>query len=117
MATIKDYEFYHLNETLLPPFAEVPFKFELDFDRASRHLWLKKNWTVTFYYSAIYLLVLAGLTKWMRHRPRLELKGLLVLWNAGLAIFSIAASIRVVPEFLRILSDEDGTHKSICDGR
>ena len=115
MASIADYEFYNLNDTL-PSFAEVPFKFEVDFDRGGRHLWLKKNWTVTFSYSVVYLLILAVLTQWMRYRPRFELKGPLVIWNAGLALFSIAAAVRVVPEFLRILNQE-GCHKTICDGR
>ena len=109
-------ELYNLDGPL-PWYATVPYEFEAAIDRRWRHLWLKRNWTLSFYLVAGYLLVIYGLVKWMRHRKPFELKGPLFLWNICLSIFSTVATVRVGLEFLRILTDEDGYHQSICDGR
>ena len=101
----------------LPWYVQIPFEFEANFDRRTNHVWLKNNWTLSFYLVAAYLLTLSGLVRWMRERKRFELKAPLVLWNLGLALFSLAATVRTMPEFVRILSHEEGYHKSICDGR
>ena len=98
-------------------YAVEPFEFERSLDRRWVHHWTKENWTMTFYCVGIYLFLVAGLRRWIQHNERYELKGLLVVWNLGLAIFSIFASVRLIPEFVRMLSDSDGFHKSVCDLR
>ena len=116
VTSVAEDNLYDLNGAL-PWYAQIPFNFEASFDRRSNHLWLKNNWTLTFYLVAVYLFTLSVLERWMRDRKPFELKAPLVLWNLGLAIFSVAATVRALPEFVRILSDQDGYHKSICDGR
>ena len=103
--------------SVLPWFAETPFGFEKRLDRRQFYRWLNENWSLSLYFVGIYLLVIAGLSRWMRQKKRYEVKGLLVFWNLGLALFSIFASVRLIPEFVRILSDQGGCHKSICDIR
>ena len=110
-------QLYILGNASLPWYALIPFKFEASFDRQAAHLWMKTYWTTSFYYIAIYLITLVVLSKWMQNRKRFELKGLLVLWNLGLAVFSVFGTLRLAPELVRIVSVENGYHDSICDTR
>ena len=110
-------QLYSFGNSSLPWYALVPFTFEANFDRQAAHLWMKNNWTTSFYYIAVYLTSLVALTRWMQNRKRFELKGLLVLWNLGLAVFSVFGTLRLVPELFRILRQENGFHDSICDAR
>merc|ERR1719348_2801856 len=49
----------------------------------------------------------------MSTRPRFEMRGALILWNATLGVFSIMGALRTWPEFLHVLS-EHGIHHSLC---
>merc|ERR1719348_1327147 len=49
----------------------------------------------------------------MSSRPRMEMRGALILWNATLGVFSIMGALRTWPEFLHVLS-EHGIHHSLC---
>ena len=62
----------------------------------------------------IYLFVIFGIQRAMKKRPRLELRYLLVTWNAILAAFSIIATVRLVPYFLWEIN-EKGLHHTVCD--
>ena len=53
----------------------------------------------------------------MDGRKRFELRRLLALWNIGLSVFSLVGAIRLIPEMFRILNEDNGFHKSICDLR
>merc|ERR1711971_1020793 len=39
----------------------------------------------------------------MSSRPRMEIRGALILWNAFLAVFSIMGALRTWTEFLQVL--------------
>ena len=109
-------ELYDLDGPL-PWYAQVPYEFEAAFNRRWWHKWVKQNWTVTIYLVAVYLVIIYGLSRWMRNRKPFQLTRPLFLWNFGLAIFSIAATVRAGPELLKIVSEPGGYHRSICDGR
>uniref|UniRef100_A0A6M2DYA4 Elongation of very long chain fatty acids protein n=1 Tax=Xenopsylla cheopis TaxID=163159 RepID=A0A6M2DYA4_XENCH len=74
---------------------------------------MTKNWTWGFYYCGIYMLVIFGGQHYMQSRPRFELRGLLTVWNAGLAMFSIAGACRTAPELLHVLTHY-GLFHSVC---
>lgn len=50
----------------------------------------------------------------MRNREPFNVKLPMMIWNSGLAIFSIIGFVRVFPEFVFTLSSK-GFHSSICD--
>ena len=50
-------------------------------------LWMASNWKLSLTYSAIYLIVVFGGRRYMRDRPRLELRPVLSAWNFMLAAF------------------------------
>ena len=102
---------------LLPSYATLPFSFETVIDRREGVEWFQRNWTTSFFYVTAYLFVIFGLSLWMEGRKRFEVKNALIWWNLGLAVFSAAGSIRMLPELLSILGEEDGYHKSVCDSR
>ena len=106
--------YYELDDNL-PPFATKPYFFEELWDRKAAYEWMNENWTQSFYWVGAYLIVIAGLTKWMENKERYQMRNLLIGWNAFLAISSTIGSIRVLPEFLRILTLENGYYTSICD--
>lgn len=47
---------------------------------------------------------------------RYELRGLLVIWNSALAIFSIVGASRTAPELIHVLRHY-GLFHSVCDPR
>ena len=49
----------------------------------------------------------------MSTRPKMEIRGVLTLWNTTLALFSIMGALRTWPEFLHVLS-EHGIYHSLC---
>ena len=105
---------------ILPSFAQVPYTFERSFEKNEIRQWFIVNWTSSFYYIAAYLLVLGGISKWMERRSnssgaKLELRRPLLIWNLGLALFSLVGTIRLLPELLHILGGENGYHNSVCD--
>ena len=75
--------------------------------------WMKENWTISFHISLFYILSIFGLKKFMEKRQEFKLKSLLILWNAGLAIFSILGAYRTLPEFFYVAT-EKGFKYSVC---
>lgn len=49
----------------------------------------------------------------MATRPRFELRGLLAIWNTGLAMFSIMGASRTAPELIHVLRHH-GLFHSVC---
>ncbi|CAG7722109.1 unnamed protein product [Allacma fusca] len=64
----------------------------------------------------VYLLGIYYGQKWMEKRPAFRLNTALFLWNAALAIFSIAATIRGYPEAIYFLSKPNGSYLAVCSG-
>ena len=81
------------------------------------HFWLfifQENWrTIITYAAGLYMLLIFGGQQYMSTRPKMEIRGALILWNATLAIFSIMGALRTWPEFLHVLS-EHGVYHSLC---
>lgn len=75
--------------------------------------WARNNWTISIYASVIYVtLVFAG-RRWMEKRAAYNLRRVLVMWNTGLAVFSIIGSCSVIPSLFRVAYNH-GFHHSLC---
>ena len=81
--------------------------------RKNNIAWMKSHWYYGFIISFFYVLVIFGLKLFMRNRKAYKLRKVLILWNAGLAIFSILGALRNLPEFMYILT-EKGLEYSTC---
>ena len=85
-------------------FDSWPFLFSLPFedflDEATIRYWIDGYWTLCFYISAAYLVAVYFGKRWMANRPAYNLRGRLVCWNLGLAIFSFIGVTRMLPELL-----------------
>ena len=77
----------------VPPFAYVQSKFE------TIHVqeWLRNYRFVSVIASAVYVILLFGGQKWMSTRPAYDLRGSLLLWNTGLAVFSLLGMLSLLP--------------------
>lgn len=74
---------------------------------------LKKHWKIAFYISLFYILTIFSLKYYMARRQAYSLKLPLILWNAGLAIFSFLGAYRTLPEFIYVVT-EKGFKYSVC---
>jgi len=75
--------------------------------------WMKSNWTLSFYISAIYVILVFYGQSVMKTRPAFSLRPQLFIWSLCLAMFSIWGSYR---GFLAIWSDamENGWLYTMC---
>jgi len=89
------------------------FNFETRFNLPEQRAWFKDNWNVSFYYVSLYLAIIYFGKMMMRNRRRFELRSALVVWNLGLALFSIWGTSRTLPEFYNIIK-YGGFHYSVC---
>ena len=69
---------------------------ESRFEWEKAHPWLEKNWTVSIYCSAVYVALVFLGKRWMSDRQPFSLRRPLVMWNVGLAIFSIVGFLSIV---------------------
>jgi elongation of very long chain fatty acids protein 6 len=76
--------------------------------------WMNKWWWLSIVYSIIYVILIYYGRALMESRERLEARLPLILWNLGLAIFSVFGMIRCLPEMVYSLSKE-GLQYTICD--
>ncbi|XP_055700631.1 elongation of very long chain fatty acids protein 6 [Phlebotomus papatasi] len=97
----------------LAPNYSFVFDFENDFIHEDTRHWMLRNWTWVFYSSGIYMLVIFGGQQFMLNRPKFELRGLLVIWNTMLAMFSIMGAFRTAPELFHVLRHH-GLFHSVC---
>ena len=63
----------------------------------------QRTWTVCLYATAIYLALVFQGRRWMSNRKPYDLKKQMILWNIGLAVFSILGTVSVLPPVLRSL--------------
>jgi len=108
-----------MNHTLNYGYVTLPnyptfFDFEGKFDHIRAQRWMEENWTTSFYYIGVYMLIIFAGQHWMQNRPRFELRGPLALWNFVLAAFSIFGTYRTIPETVYILNRKNGFHHSVC---
>lgn len=90
------------------------FTFEKNFDEESFMQWMMKNWTLSFWYSALYVIFVFGGKYYMEKRPRFDLRPALALWSAILGIFSIFGAIRTIPELSYVIYNY-GFEFSVCN--
>uniref|UniRef100_A0A0K0EV48 Elongation of very long chain fatty acids protein n=1 Tax=Strongyloides venezuelensis TaxID=75913 RepID=A0A0K0EV48_STRVS len=75
-------------------------RWERDFDTVKSTEWMQKNWYHSFTWSVLYIVAIYGGKKMMETRKPFKLDLLLILWNLGLAIFSICGVLRMTPEMI-----------------
>lgn len=88
-------------------------RLEEDFSIDKTQEWARNNWTLSLYASAIYVTLLFFGRRWMDKRPAYKLRRALVMWNVGLAAFSILGSCSVIPSLIRTTYTR-GFHYSLC---
>ncbi|XP_063956958.1 very long chain fatty acid elongase 6-like [Lytechinus pictus] len=76
--------------------------------------WSLSSWYITFIFSAIYIMLIYPLRKWMEPQEPKKLRGPLVAWNLIIGMFSIIGTARVLPDFLKNLRN-DGFYASFCE--
>jgi len=84
---------------------DLTFDFENKFDTYFYVNWMSQYHWVCNFFIAAYLLFIFAMSRYMRDRPRFELRKQLVVWNIFLALFSIGGAIRTSPEMLHLLHD------------
>ena len=82
---------------LLPLLDQIESRF--DIHRAS--FWMEQNWPLSIYVSLLYLMLVVGGRQWMRSKAPFSLRKMLVMWNTGLATFSICGTLTLVPALIR----------------
>ena len=93
----------------------VPFLAGIEnrFDWPRVRDWLTGYSAVSICVSAVYLALVYLGRRWMASRPAFDLRRLLVMWNSGLAVFSILGFSTVFP-FLAENLFENGYRSSVC---
>jgi len=94
-------------------FSQVVYA-EKTFNHEAAKQWSDSIKSLSFWFSAIYVIVIFGGQRWMRSRPPFKLKIPLFLWNSVLSVFSIFGAFRTVPELYNAIVNYDLTY-SVCD--
>jgi len=84
------------------------------FEITEGHKWFVENWSLSFYISAVYVVLIFSVQRWMTKRPRFELTLPLFVWNLALSAFSIIGSWRALHYGIPLL-EERGFTNAICD--
>ena len=100
-------------EAALSPNYSVIFRFEQGFDFQEKREWMAQNWYTAFYWIAAYMVIIFTGQSYMSTRDAFKLKTPLVIWNLGLAVFSIIGTLRTMPEMLHVLQSFGFQH-SVC---
>ncbi|XP_078685357.1 very long chain fatty acid elongase 6-like [Branchiostoma floridae x Branchiostoma belcheri] len=91
-----------------------PFEFEERFDSAAFHRWFRARWWWSVVLSAAYVALVFGGRRLMAAREPFRLRLPLVMWNSGLAVFSILGALRTNVTLFHILQQK-GFRFSVCD--
>ena len=101
-----------MNASVVPNYTFM-LPFESDFYYKIYRIWMSENWTLSFYYVALYLTCVFGGQYFLRNRKAFQLRGYLTAWNMLLSIFSFVGALRCTPELLRVLRHHDLFY-SVC---
>ena len=82
---------------LLPLLDQIESRF--DIHRASD--WMEQNWPLSIYVSLLYLMLVVAGRQWMQSKAPFSLRKMLVMWNTGLATFSVCGTLTLVPSLIR----------------
>jgi len=102
------------NSVVIPTQAETWLMSKLEPN--STRAYLSSKYGVVLALVVAYVVVIHAIQFWMRRRPAFELKGPLAGWNFFMALFSAATLVRLWPDFVHLLSQENGLYRSICIG-
>lgn len=89
-------------------------KIEVSFDERRVIPWMRSHWLWSFYYSAIYLILIYVGQKVMKNRKSYNLRVALCCWSAGLSLFSFYGTFRIVPIAYNMVY-LGGLQHAICD--
>ena len=89
------------------------FDFERNFNSRDAIQWTVENRKLSVMLAVVYVAVIFGLKRFMRHREKLSLRLPLTLWSGALAAFSIAAALRFIPESLYVINNHSW-EDSVC---
>ena len=92
------------------------FNFEKNFDFKHAQMWMKDHFPYCFLYCALYVILIFGGKHYMSNRPKYDLRRVLVLWSASLALFSIIAVCRTLPIALRLVQHHGFYHTTCALG-
>ena len=87
--------------------------FESNFDEPSFYTWMLSNWHQCFWYSLVYVTMIFAGKRVMKEKDRFEIRALLFLWSASLAVFSILGAARTLPELVYVVR-QHGWEYSMC---
>lgn len=90
--------------------------FEGSFIPSQGKQWFEEYWHMSFYFSVSYLVLIFWMKNFMTNRKPVSLNKALIVWNIGLATFSILCFCRILPEFLNTI-EKYGLEESICSKR
>lgn len=89
--------------------------FEFEKAIASEDLleFVKTNWMLSVWFSAVYVIVIFGGQWIMERKDKFGLSSALAIWSGMLAAFSVAGTVRMWPEIVHVLRYE-GFYSSAC---
>jgi len=82
---------------------------------ANMKYWMMDNYEVPIISCIVYLMLIFGLQIIMKDREEFKLRGLLIIWNWILAIFSMVGAYFVIPEII-VEVGIHGVHSDMCTG-
>ncbi|XP_071857614.1 very long chain fatty acid elongase 6-like [Bombus fervidus] len=89
------------------------FNFEKSFAYLDTVARISNHYPYCFCYCLLYIILISAGKCFMFSRPKFELRGMLALWNASLAVFSIFGFLRMGSELYHVLRHYGFQH-SIC---
>ncbi|GMR45287.1 hypothetical protein PMAYCL1PPCAC_15482, partial [Pristionchus mayeri] len=97
-------------ESVSGPMYYIPYKSSLigpekfwDDNESLVHSWMHANWSHTIWLAILYVAAVHILQRYMASRKAFELKTPMIIWNAALALFSLAGTLRMGEEFVHVL--------------
>ncbi|XP_057704507.1 elongation of very long chain fatty acids protein 6-like [Corythoichthys intestinalis] len=90
------------------------FDFEKNFDFEEAQRWMADYWATSLVISALYAALVFGGQRYMRFRPKLDLRRPLFAWSLTLALFSAMGAARTGRYALDVLN-RGGWRRSVCE--
>lgn len=92
------------------------YTIEVSFDERRAIPWMRSIWHWSFYYSALYLLLIYLGQRYMRDKKPYNLRRALCCWSATLSLFSFYAVYRIYP-LAHTMVSTGGLQHAVCDTR
>lgn len=93
-----------------------PIGFETLLNKEMLRFWIRNTWHQSVTWSVLYILIIFVGKMLMKYRQPFDLKRVMLAWNLILAIFSISATLRLIP-WLYLVINTFGYHYTICDNK